>query len=788
MASFQPLAEQLRVTVSKQRLRIVPSNNSGFHGQDSLRNDSKVEVDNPLEEREFEVEVVNQSSRFASFEIELSTPGQPDITTKHWYDVEPKVCAKKPPGDRTIFRIVINRPPIPAINTVLELRVNVFSVEYEDLDTTHPIELAIEPRSNPLQVHLVSPYLKAQPGQQVAIEALAMNLQSEPAEITLKLLRLPQNWFTDSTEEAAVSTTSSNTLHLMLSGGGTQRATFYCLPPGQPLTLSDRYEFDVEISDSHHFTTTHGYVEVLPVGLVTFNCESRQQFIPDSARGWGLSGWNRAIFPLAFQNLSNLSQQVHIQANEANRCLCSIQPIAPIDLQPQESQTVNLEVKRNRPWLGWVRRLLIDVTPRLTYPENGQAVEAINLEPTSQTLDLRVRPVIPFWLQLTGGLLGLLMLAWWFWLRPISRHTAPITTLQIMGQESTVLSGSRDQSVYRWDVNSALGWFPHAPILRDRTPIASAEDLGKAVRVLRESPEDASRVAIGLENGVIELWDFDDESQIRTIADETDRVFALAFTSDGRTLFSGHGSGRVRQWDVQASEQSEPSNFLYLRDTAISDLAVLEPQDRSLVAIAGQFNRLVLWDWQWNIAYGINYSWERDFVISPVIGPYHTLTDVEVGNRGRLLATADNSGFVTLWDGQELAECTQRTTFRSPMNLSKGEIPVSPLPCSQDAIRLEQWQATANGTAVRTMAMTNDGCYLTTASDEGEIMLWVLDPQTGMKSLPDAIPIHQFGNYSPYEIDIKQSAPNQVLIAVDGPDERARLFRHDLQGDAICVQ
>ncbi|MGF1538736.1 MAG: hypothetical protein ACFB4J_19920, partial [Elainellaceae cyanobacterium] len=683
MTSFQPAIEKLQIQISKQRLRIVPSATTGLlvkEDEDGV--DHVPHADNPVEEREFELVVVNQSDRFASFEVELSTPGQPSVAANHWYDVEPKVCAKKPPGDSTTFRVVINRPPIPAINTTLDLMVQVFSVEYDDLDAERHLDLLIEQRSQPLQVHLVSPYLKVYPGERLTVDALAMNLQSEPAEITLKLLRLPENWFLPPDSEDPASE-PRDTLYHTLTGGDTRRAAFRCLPPQQPPTASGDYDFDVEISDRFGNThTTHGKVEVLPAGTVTFACDPRQQTIPGEAQDWG-AGQRSAIFPLTFGNHSNLAQQVHVQAAEANGYRCAIQPVPPIDLEPEETQTLRLTVQRQRPLLGWERRLLVEVTPQISHPGEGLDTDSIHITPSTQALDLRVRPIIPLWLQLGGGLLALLLLAWWWWLRPTAHHAAPVTALQIVGQESKVLSGGRDQIVYRWDVEDRLGWLRHAPILRDRTPLATPEQLARAVRVIRESPEDADRVAIGLENGAISLWDINNGNRLARSDDRFDRVFALAFADGRQGLFSGHGSGIVRRWNLQtslstlndagssgqeSSGQESPGQkniqlsleeSLVLQDRSISDLETISDGNRSVAAIGGQFNQLVLWDWVHKSAYTVDVEWDYPSAVVPAVGRYHSLTEVEVSGSDQWLLTADNRGFITVWDGQALMQCVR---------------------------------------------------------------------------------------------------------------------------------
>ena len=237
----------------------------------------------------------------------------------------------------------------------------------------------------------------------------------------------------------------------------------------------------------------------------------------------------------------------------------------------------------------------------------------------------------------------------------------------------------------------------------------------------------------------------------------------------------------MRQWNIYETNQSAPNQTLPLPNTAIADLEVLNYNDRSLVVIGGQFNRLVLWDWDQNIDYKVDYQWNRNFKALPVISAYHSLTEVEVSRDGRWLTTADNQGFVTVWDGRAMMECTaQEVNFSSDSS------------CSPSSIQREQWQVTEDGVAVRAMALSEDGCYLATAADDGEIALWIINPETGMRLQTAPISIESFRGYSPYEIDIKRSDikrsddPGHVLIAVDGPNNRPRLYHQSLDAQITC--
>ena len=115
--------------------------------------------------------------------------------------------------------------------------------------------------------------------------------------------------------------------------------------------------------------------------------------------------------------------------------------------------------------------------------------------PRAQLLELKVLPIIPPWLQ--AALILLLLLLLWLWVNlKAPRHLEPVTTIQISGDAGTVLSGSRDQTIRRWQVNEDR--------IEDAGILAKT---GKAVRVIRYRPEGNNVVAAGLENGEIQFWD-----------------------------------------------------------------------------------------------------------------------------------------------------------------------------------------------------------------------------------------------------------------------------------------
>lgn len=839
MNSLSSLADLLPVTLSKKRLRLVPSIMAGMH-QGDYQNDrsdalshqlSQTNVghaENDVEQRSFDVEVVNGSDRLSSFQVELSVQGQTVNAANRWYQVEPEVCSKCPPGDRTQFHVVINRSPIPAVNTTLDISVHIFSVEYDTLETVERVALKIEPHKQQFQLHLVSRHLKVFPGDRLSIAALALNFHDSPAEVTVKLLGLDAAWF----DHTNISSKDGDpAIGCTLPGEDSQRIVFPCMPPKNPLTTSRLYPFDVEISDRNGYCTVPGTIEVLPMGMVLFNVDSKRQIIPGPLQTLAKQGLNQTTFTLEFENQSNLSQQIHIAATETHHRSCRIKPIPPFTLAPanptdlqddidaglESTVSRTLEVQRQRPLLGWERRLFIEITPTLDYAPSGDVIDQIQLKPSTQVLDVRVRPIIPFWLQLLVAFLALGLTGWLWWLRPQTKHDAPISSVHIISNKRQALSGGRDQQLHHWNILSLPTWLTRGPHLRHVDTIAasaaknkSADTIPKldgAIRTIEENPNRENQVAIGLENGHIKLLNINSDQPGRTISNGTDRVFALAFSEDGKYLFSGHGSGTVRRWSLASPSSSlSPPLPKEIIVGSVRSLAMTKIEGQDFVAIAGQNNSLTLWNGFGEKAYQIPYQIQPEAAleIAPVFTKDNALTSVVSADNNNLLATADDRGFITLWNPYAIEQCMDSAieTFsnrRSPSSeqdlvpfissqQDSGDKKLMPLDCT-NSLTFSQWQATPDGRAIRAIDLTEDGQQLVSVADTGEIVLWPLTKTEDEGTIvayhrltpnnsdqQKGILIDRFPSYPPQSVDIQKSRKH-LIIAVDGPKNRVRLYQ-----------
>ena len=163
-----------------------------------------------------------------------------------------------------------------------------------------------------------------------------------------------------------------------------------------------------------------------------------------------------------------------------------------------------------------MRHLLLDVIPSLSNPYSNKVSESIQVKPHTQRLELHVRPIVPFWLQLLIGLLGVLWLLGLRYLIP--HHTAPVNSVRLLGNAATVVSGSSDQTVQRWQVHDRP-WTIDLTRLEHQLQIGNT---GKPIRVIREIPANNNQIAAGLDDGEIQLWQVAPPKQLESF-EENDR-------------------------------------------------------------------------------------------------------------------------------------------------------------------------------------------------------------------------------------------------------------------------
>ena len=668
----------------------------------------------------FEVTVNNDSDRFVNFQIEITAAGEIRNTGYRWYRLEPEVAAAKPPGSSTIFQVFVFNTPIPGFVGTVNLMVNIFSPQLAQ-QSRLVLRLKIERDNRPTHLSVELPVREFQvyPRNSVDIPVRVRNLGQQPTEVMLRFTGVDPSWLAGSAER-----------RLPLDPGGLAEATFQCQPPSVVQAPSQNYPFTIEaVSNNGYPTNAEGNIEVLPVGFIDFTTTEKHLKIP-SKSAW-LPDWksDTASFELLFKNASNLNQEINVQVQGRDWRKCSFKKLPETaNLHLGETSKVILDVKTKRPWIGIGKTLLVEAKSELSDQRLGST------DPATQTLEVKTLPIIPLWLQLAAIALLAALLALILQPRGVM-HTRSVNSVRFSGIGLSVVSGSNDCTLRLWRIGTD-SLDPDDTVRYAGQPLACEQPqqpkglmaiTDDAVQVLRFMPLQNNRVAVGLDNGVIELRDVPSGANISELQDpkdqKADRVFDLAFTPNSLNLFSGYGSGKVRVWSRPAPNANflpEPQVIDIQSRLKLSRFQVralnLSPDAKTLV-IAGNFKRFILWQWNQTQSdkQSPSLSVQNLEKLDPLVGPEDYIWGLAFvpDSTGKILATSDSAGFITIWD---LNQCQ---TIKNPNPLEK----VNELNCSQ----LDRWSASK--TSVRTLAFSDDGGLLVSGGDDGRVLVWYLTPE-----------------------------------------------------------
>ena len=676
----------------------------------------------------FEVTVINDSDRFASFQLEVIAAGADSNRHTDWYSISPEVSTKKPPGDSTQFHIAIKDTPVPGFVGQMDLQVRVFSMELGNEDRVR-VRLTLEQGTGfPLKLDLPIEKFQAYPGNQIEIPVLVYNPGQLSTNAVITCLKLDSTWLLEGLDR-----------RLNLPPGGQATATFLCQLPSGIEASSQLYPFTIEARHQYGSPAQiGGMLEILPTGEVKFRCTPTLHYLPPKSRGLPKRKSDPVTYLLEFENASNLYQQVSVRIEGKDQPKCTVEVIPEqADLIPGQASQLQLVVDSRRRRWGRTQKLQLVVAAVLSDQRLGEAA------PPTENVELRVRPLIPFWLQIGAGLLLLLLLLlpWWWSLLPRG-HKGPVRSVSFNGLGDWVISGSDDQTIRQWRVRG-----------NRLEPAGILGTTNRAVRVVRYQPVDNNVVAVALENGDIQIWDLLSRKHRDLIAERDDRVFDLEFTKDSRYLFSGHGNDLVLQWDLEGDRDRNSTESTQPRkqklDFTVSDIALVG-QGYKYLAIAGRYNRLVL----------LNLSGDQGGTKLPAI-PYprpgsqddYISSLALAANKPHLMAVADNQGYISVWD---LGQCL----------INPG------MPCQQ----LDEWRGGEDGQPVRSVALSTNGCYLTSVGDDQRLMLWPLTTDGRRASkISDGEILDRFSKKL-NSVDVKVVGED-ILIASGGDDHQVRLRR-----------
>ena len=671
----------------------------------------------------FWLAVQNNSSEFSSFHFNLKAAGESESSPKDWYRLVGADSYAIPPKDCVRFEVeILSLPPNrEGFVGVICLQATVSSPK---LKTTESQTLRLQVTGVPPQILLQSETIQATPKSQVQIPVELKNLNDQPISLALCISGLPPAWLTEEQRS------------LILDPNGTRTLMFLCSVPDVAEAPQGLYPFSVEVLQSGNVTATQtAILEVLQAGQVEVSCDTPHLQIPATSGRWLNRHPKPVTYELQWQNQSNNLVQGDISVQEISSSSGWSQQF------PGQTKFFKIKPVPDRLNLPLASTCTSQITVEYRPPLLGLGsykqfkLQDLNLHPPTVVhnklpdLSLTLLPIIPRWLQ-GLGVLGLLLTSWLLLSQghraTVNHVEFPYPTTEVAKENNTqnlrkIVSGGENGTLLAWPLRANLRW-----LMSQHNPFSPSNRT--AIEVVRYSP-DNHQVAVGYASGEIKIYDWESRRYLYSLKNsiyETcksqdqylvnpneepvyggDRVFDLAFSPDGQFLHSVYGSGRVVQWDLTKDFIS--SDCLQAsQDAAIAAATLVEHKNKQWLAVAGQNHhlRLINLDTPFlkeEILLHENNKKSSQKTIK-LVGKDDHITGLDSPkNKPSLLAIGDTQGKITLLD----------------LDTCNGNV--------SDCVAEQPWVG-HNGTPIRSVAFTDDGCYLVSAGDDGKVKLWQLQP------------------------------------------------------------
>lgn len=300
-------------------------------------------------------------------------------------------------------------------------------------------------------------------------------------------------------------------------------------------------------------------------------------------------------------------------------------------------------------------------------------------------------------------------------IRRFMGHTDDVTSVNFSPDDSLVLSGSADNTLRLWDISSGAE-------IRRFTGF-----IGMAV-----SP-DGNTIASSLDGFHPVLLDVK-TGEVHHFQGEVPQLTSLAFSPDGRIIFSGDWEGNLHLWHVGSGS---PGKSFAGHPGGVTGIAI-SPDGRYV--LSGSYgppewpgfeeldNLLILRDV------------DTGQIVHRFIGHNRIVRSVAISSDGRMALSGSEDASVRLWNIQT-GEMLQKFMGHTDkvISVTFGPQDKTVLSTSLDqTIRLwdietgkEIRRFAGDTMAVTTIALSPDGQIILSGSDDGSLRLWQLD--TGME-------------------------------------------------------
>ncbi len=209
------------------------------------------------------------------------------------------------------------------------------------------------------------------------------------------------------------------------------------------------------------------------------------------------------------------------------------------------------------------------------------------------------------------------------------------------------------------------------------------------------------------------------------------------------------------------------------------------------------------------VIYEIPYTYvvgqsKKEFEFQPLIGRQHYITSLAIANNA--LAISDNQGYISIANIDKIRQCintevNSENIFRKDKKrfdkypeetiIKKSAAnPIKSIKCD-DYIIAQSRDGHANQ-PVRSVALTQNGCYLASAGDDGKVIIWRLASNKTADKLfrPEKFVVQQAAGTKFNSVDIKalkDENENYVIVASGDDNYNVKLYRiNGIKDDASC--